>query len=1027
MPLVKYRIYELSARAVISYGRAQDGAYAFRLSAAETEKCKSLSAPHEQDDNALFYQIMCVLHGDAFTGRPGGQLVTDLSDIIFYMDFSGIFDRSGARKKYRIRQEKAKALFRPEGVSLDFGSGPHRYLAFERSGSMSRQARLSFIREDFYDAVRRRIMMDMTIGDCQLSKLYAYNGLMLSSGIRIDGIGIDRPHRVVVIDNPTRTERNVSVITVEDDGTQSSTRKYHRVEKKEDIEITCFDGEGLISKEYARVVDEKLCGKKVHTSFQIRMPYVKGMLHEVDFKDFLTLCGTDTITDLWGMEHSVRDVDVILTKSMFKGYGWLTASGMSWEDYWAVFRKYRHALYITNVSKEKPEKTTELNYQFLNTVSLKADEFRPADLPDGWDHSPEEDPRNWLTKQTELAYYSFCADESFRQNYFLEKFERVSWWERHQGKDQILAAVLKKNPSFINEPVYAKRLEDEADKIVEQYAVGRLIVAGDNRYLSGDLLDFLAFLLPTVPPRKRRQRMFYSTVMTDHFPESSFYAPQAAYAHDDACTLLRNPHIARNEELQLSFYDAKEERKQMRHYYFGHLTDVVMVDSNMLAAERLGGADYDGDMIKTISDPILNACVRRNYNLYRYEKHKSLTNTENIPLLMIPTAQPQIRNADDWEARFETVRSTFSSRVGQICNAALDRSIIAYNENSDAEERERCREETETLAILTGLEIDSAKSGIRPDLDEYLTHKTVKRSDFLKYKTLVEEMETRRAWYEPTHAAKVKAFFKRVDWDEVDSNVERLPYLAQQLKKNTPRIKAKPTKDEELFSFAAQQPDWREQLDSDKLAAVDALLQDYDACLSRIRTCRVPVKEKKRKSDVERILYARGQEDAYDPDELYALLGSLPPERVSALRQAIREQAWHLMEEDARERFLREWLPEPEFEDVYDLLTDFRFGGYRILGDIVCDMEDENTGREKKHLFRESDSKAFTAMMRAFADKSVSRSYRDAVTAKCRELLTAIVRPTLAVRYVVALGRRDLLLDLLPEYIEKNVLEVLDD
>lgn len=39
--------------------------------------------------------------------------------------------------------------------------------------------------------------------------------------------------------------------------------------------------------------------------------------------------------------------------------------------------------------------------------------------------------------------------------------------------------------------------------------------------------------------------------------------------------------------------------------------------------------------------------------------------------------------------------------------------------------------------------------------------------------------------------------------------MERLPYLAQQLKKNTPRIKAKPTKDEELFSFAAQQPDWR--------------------------------------------------------------------------------------------------------------------------------------------------------------------------------------------------------------------------
>ena len=125
-------------------------------------------------------------------------------------------------------------------------------------------------------------------------------------------------------------------------------------------------------------MDEKLCGKKVHTSFQIRMPYVKGMLHEVDFKDFLTLCGTDTITDLWGMEHSVRDVDVILTKSMFKGYGWLTENGKSWEDYWAAFRKYRHALYVTNVSKEPAQGFTQLNYQFLTTLSMTGRNFVPG-------------------------------------------------------------------------------------------------------------------------------------------------------------------------------------------------------------------------------------------------------------------------------------------------------------------------------------------------------------------------------------------------------------------------------------------------------------------------------------------------------------------------------------------------------------------------------------------------------------------------------------------------------------------------
>jgi len=107
--------------------------------------------------------MMCELHGINYQERNDGQAISDLSDIIFYMDFERIFDRSGARNMQLLRQQKAEAMFRPEGICLDFGSGEHRYLAFERSNSMSRQARLSFIRADYYDIVRRRIMLDMEI------------------------------------------------------------------------------------------------------------------------------------------------------------------------------------------------------------------------------------------------------------------------------------------------------------------------------------------------------------------------------------------------------------------------------------------------------------------------------------------------------------------------------------------------------------------------------------------------------------------------------------------------------------------------------------------------------------------------------------------------------------------------------------------------------------------------------------------------------------------------------------------------
>ena len=225
MAQIRYRIYELSARAVMSYAVQEEGRYRFALDRVSTERCRNRTALHEQNSNALFFQIMCVLHGDSFDEPREDNLLTGLSDVIFYMGFSGIFDRSSLRDIQRLRQEKARDMFRPEGVCLNFGSGQHRYLAFERSGSMSRQAKLSFLREDVYGQVRRRIQMDMDIGECQFSKLYAYNGLMLSGGVRVDGVGIDRPHRVVVIYNPTREAYNVPVITVEDDGSQSSTRR----------------------------------------------------------------------------------------------------------------------------------------------------------------------------------------------------------------------------------------------------------------------------------------------------------------------------------------------------------------------------------------------------------------------------------------------------------------------------------------------------------------------------------------------------------------------------------------------------------------------------------------------------------------------------------------------------------------------------------------------------------------------------------------------------------------------------------
>ena len=986
---LRYQIHSVSAMTMLGYAQRWGEQYRFRLNKSETRRC-IIQADEEQEDNALFYQIMCVLHDGRFPDLEDGAVCQELSDMIFFMDFSGIFDR-GSTGKALERQEKAKDMFRPGGVRLDFGNEPRYYIAFERSNSMSRHARLAFLETDLIVRTYRRIMLDMELEQCQLSKLYAYLGLMLSSGTRIDGIHIEKPHRVIVVDNPSFETEPVEVITVEPEEESGGVKRYRRVEKKMPLTVTEFDGEGLISKQYAKKLNEKYASGAEYHSFQIRMPFIKGMLHEVDFKGLLAAAGGEYILDIWGTKHPIKDIDIILTKSMFKGYGWLCENNMNWQDYWAKFQKYNHALYISNVGWSEPQQYTELNYQFLTTLSMTAEEFRPADLPKGWNHSPAEDNRNWITKATEQRYYDLCCNEAFRLSVFTKERSRR-------------AEVLKKNPLFLNEPAFTKQLNDMAEKVLKNYAVGRLLVAGDVRFLSGDLMQFIEMLLQDPVLKKRRARMYHSSLTRENFGTTFFYAPGAAYASDGLCTILRNPHISRNEEIRLKAYDTKQENDRMWDAYLHRLTSVVMVDSRMLAAERLGGADFDGDQVKTIADPLVNRCVQRNYD-------GGIENSANLPLLYIPAEKPVIRRRFDWLDRYQTVRDTFSSRIGQISNAAFDRSVIAYSESADPEERDLCRKDVETLTILTGLEIDSAKSGVKPDLDEYLKERRVARSPFLTYKNLLED--------NPYSLKKRREFLRKTDWSKVNSNIEHLPLYAMELLENTPRLKPVPANDEDLFRFAA--PGWKDRLDKERVSAVAALMKDYELCLSRIYKCRLPIAERKREGDIRRILFSRGQENRYDVETLYAVFSALDAGHVEDLRKTLIEEDWHLMCLQDRRIFLREKLP--NHEEWHELLADFRFGGYRVLGDLICDIDDANHAEDRKQLHRDSDSISFAYMLNAYEKKPFSQRYQKAVTDACRTLLNELVTPDEAVKYVVAAGYRNRLWDLLEDRIEAAALE----
>ena len=986
----KYIIPEISAQSIIASAKPKDDGYSFYFDTTDVSK-EYLVEDTLQDDCPIFYQAMLVLGEDP---DKSGWVSDKLRDVFVYIDFSGIFDRKAAGRVLDY-QRIAEYMFQQEGITLNFGKEDKRYIAFERSASMSRENRLSFIRADVYEPLRERMMLGMNIRKCQLSKLYAYNALLFTSGERyLSSHSILNDKRIIVIKNPKSIVENIKTVTVIGDGSNNAVRKYTRAEEIKDITITEFDGEGLVSPRLADSLD------KGHNSFQIRLPYIKGVVHKVDFAALLSELEVPFIVDIWDKKHNPAEVDIILTESMFKGLKWMTDNGLSWAEYLERCSQYNHALYVSGKDKVEPQDTKELNYQFLNTLSMTDDEFRPKDLPLGWRSSPSYDSRHWITKTTETKYYRLVADNEARRRYFTDELHEE---DIRDNRRKQRAELIAKNTLFIDEPIYARELKDRAENLLGKYAMGKLLVAGDNRYLSDDLMRLIAYMVKESVGEGTAYRRLEQEFIKSHF----MYAPQPSYEKSDFYTILRSPHIARNEEVLVKPMAAGE----LRDKYFSHLSYVIMVDSRSLIPERLGGADFDGDMVKTIADPLVNKCVMR-------------SSTE-LPLLKIPTEEPLTADANDWYERFITVKNTFSSRVGQISNAALSRGIIAYDENTADEDKDRYYHEVETLAILTGLEIDSAKSGVKPDLSEYIEKKTARRSIFLRYKAIADSDEEHK-WYEPSKNARLKKYFDSIDWNGVSSNLEKLPYLAYMLERETETVVVSSVSDEQLFSFA-QVSDWKENLAPAMLTRVGSLIADYETALNRVRHIKHISTDMKRKGDIYRILFARGQEKDYTVDELYSVFDGMTPQQIRKARLMLDEAKWHLVPPEERMNVIGSLTPSMRIYSYMDLFCDFRNGGYRIVGDIICDLDDmhRKMGMQKNFAKQKGDSKNLQTLLSGI---TTSTDYKEQIIRNCMNIIRPIngknrLDYTEVVKCAVALCKRQFILEVLPSVVLEETID----
>lgn len=689
---------------------------------------------NELEECPMLHQLLEVMkkeQGDEFDETNEYLLL----DQFLIMDFDNIFmpideNATDSARKYREGlQENVKDLME-NGLTLQFENHSVHMMPFDKSGNMSRNGRISFVNQEYAQQLNERLNLGMDFSKIKvkLSKYYAYRGLYLSTSQCVIHEKFEITPETVVIINDTREasgksyEKKVKVLSAKEGATPKDWEFQEPTEYEHLYVHTPYDGQGLITPEYSEYINKAL-GINGANSFQIRLPFAKGMLHQVDILGFIDEYSNRSAgdekylyIDAFGVERDLRKAHILMTESMFKGKDWLIEHCKEhniedpMEYYCSVIKKYNHGLYVSGTNLPYGHSQyTHLSYQTINTLAFNEEQFRRIIEGHG---KFIENPIEFIKKWDEID------NEEIAKEYEEVAYHMPNW-----------KRVLIQNEDFRGDAYIKEQLENTQKALLSKLALGKILVEGQTRYLCRDLAPLLSSLL-------KSDKDVNDTWLRTLFQR--FYLPQGKkntlkLNFEDYYVFFRNPHLSRNEQfIMRAFVHSKSEKNyandgkkdyekytkyvNMYDKYFGHLTGIVMVPRGSTLPLCLGGADFDGDLVSIITNQDVVSAVAN--GVYQYEDSLSLYYYKRkVPAIEIPTTGADESVVPEY-VEYEHVYNTFSNNIGRISNAAISIGQVEYDRNTNSEYTFDAKKPTcDKCTILTGLEIDAAKNGVHPNLD----------------------------------------------------------------------------------------------------------------------------------------------------------------------------------------------------------------------------------------------------------------------------------------------------------------------
>lgn len=456
-----------------------------------------------------------------------------------------------------------------------------------------------FVSERLYPELNRRINngRDET-KEMVPAKFEAYRALACSASVPVS-----LPNGILVVKDVETTFR-ADTVYLDDEGDGEP-----KMEFKPDTEITmdASDGYGLMLPSLAERWSGELGLDYVMAGCNTRFSFEKGMVFTFDFIDFAeNVAHKSVVTDVWGNEKDIHDVELIFTESMLK----LWDSYKSCDDYIENCVRNNYTIGVPKTCPAELENERSTNYQFIQSYDLSYKDIDDLISPTV-DEIHEVISGDW--RKTILFLCGMGLNE---KNADIPK------------NDYIKAMMI--DHRVADDPFVQKSVYQLIRNRIDEAKVGVLNIHGNYSMISGDPFSLCQniFGLPVTGILKAGE--IYNRYWADDGAEkvACFRAPMSTHEN------VRVVSVNRSEEAL---------------YWYRYMNTCTILNSFDCITAAMNGADFDGDLMMLTDNKVL---------VEKYRELPTIMCVQRKAKKMIPTEENIIR----------ANIASFGNEIGQVTN-----------------------------------------------------------------------------------------------------------------------------------------------------------------------------------------------------------------------------------------------------------------------------------------------------------------------------------------------------------------------